>query len=69
MKKYAITDIEYDTDDENLTKEDLDLPKELVIEVSDEYETDDEIEEYVSDEISNITGFCHKGFSMDLIID
>ena len=58
MTKYLATDIQYDTDGEE-----IDLPKELEIEVPTEFETEDEIIDYISDEISNITGFCHMGFS------
>ena len=54
---YEITDIVYDTDGE-----DVDLPKVLSIEVSDDLD-DYEKDEFISDEISNITGYCHKGFS------
>lgn len=57
IRKYTVTNIKYDTDGE-----DIDLPTELEIEIPDDME-DDEIEEYISDEISNRTGFCHKGFS------
>lgn len=53
-KEYLVTDIIYDTDGEV-----LDLPKELKINVPD----DEDAVEYISDEISNITGFCHKGFA------
>lgn len=60
MAKYKVTDIKYDTDGEE-----IDLPKELEIEVP--FETEDEIIDYISDEISNITGFCHKGFSITKI--
>lgn len=56
-KIYIVTDIKYDTDGE-----DIDLPKVLQINVPDYVEPWD-VEEYVSDEISNITGFCHQGFS------
>ena len=54
-------DIKYDTDGEK-----VDLPKEL----SFSYEGDIEIEEledFVSDDISNKTGFCHQGFSYTII--
>jgi len=54
-KTYIVTDIKYDTDGEE-----LDLPKELTITVPADEE---DVEEYISDEISNITGFCHKGFT------
>ena len=53
---YIVSDIEYDTDGEQ-----IDLPNELNIstELTDGYD----IEGYISDEISRITGFCHKGFT------
>lgn len=56
--KYKVTDIKYDTDGE-----DVSLPTELYIEVPFDLEDGYEIEEYISDEISNQTGFCHKGFT------
>lgn len=54
--KYTVTNIDYDTDDKD------GLPKSLVIEVSDDLDMYD-AEQYISDEISNQTGFCHKGFT------
>ena len=54
---YLVTDIDYDKDGARVK-----LPKELSINVPDDLRTYDEIEQYISDEISNITGFCHKGF-------
>jgi hypothetical protein len=58
MRKYIVTNIEYDTDGRKVV-----LPKELTIEVPDDVQ-DDEIEEYIGDEISNQTGYCHCGFSL-----
>lgn len=55
--KYTVKNIKYDTDGE-----DIDLPTELEIEIPDYIEEDD-IDGYLSDEISNITGFCHYGFT------
>lgn len=52
--KYIVTDIKYDTDGQKVK-----LPKEMEIIVPD----DEDAVEYISDEISNITGFCHKGFA------
>jgi len=57
--KVSVTDIQYDTDGEE-----VDLPTTLNIEVPDDMDGED-VEEYISDEISNITGFCHTGFSTD----
>ena len=56
--KYTVSDIKYDTDGE-----DVSLPKELEIEVPEEIEDGYEIDEYISDKISDLTGFCHKGFT------
>ncbi len=56
-KTYTVTDIIYDTDGEH-----IDLPKTLEVHVP-EYVEPWDVEEYISDEISNITGFCHQGFS------
>jgi len=58
MKK-TVFNIEYDTDGEI-----LDLPTTLEIEVPKELTDDEEINEFLSDEISNITGFCHLGFEI-----
>lgn len=58
MSKYTVTDIQYDTDGQK-----VDLPHEITIEVPSELEYGEDIEQYISDEISNRTGFCHKGFS------
>jgi uncharacterized protein YdeI (YjbR/CyaY-like superfamily) len=57
---YEVSDIKYDTDGEE-----VDLPKTLTITVPDDIVDEVEMEEYISDEISNITGFCHKGFTTD----
>lgn len=58
-RKFLVTDIKYDTDGAKIK-----LPKTMTIilpdNVNDSYE---EIENYISDEISNRTGFCHYGFS------
>ena len=56
MKK-TVYNIEYDTDGEV-----VELPTELEIEVPDDLKDEVDIEEYLSDEISNVTGFCHLGF-------
>jgi hypothetical protein len=56
-KKIIVTDIEYDTDGLKVK-----LPKTLVIEIPDVLTDKEEIEEFISDEISNETGFCHLGF-------
>ena len=59
MRTIKVTDIKYDTDGEI-----IDLPETLEIELPDDLKTDEEISDFVSDEISNKTGFCHFGFSI-----
>lgn len=54
---YKAIDIEYDTDGEK-----IELPKTLDIEVEDNLSPDEKLE-YISDEISNRTGYCHFGFN------
>lgn len=59
-KTYIVTDIKYDTDGETID----DLPAKLEITVPDsELGCVDDIQEFISNEISNRTGFCHLGFS------
>ena len=57
-KLYTVTDIIYDTDGEEIN-----LPKTIDIIVP-AYVPKWDVEEYINDEISNITGFCHQGFSV-----
>ena len=56
--KFLVTDIKYDTDYID------DLPKEIIVDVPNDVHKE-LIDDYVSDQISNITGFCHFGFSME----
>jgi hypothetical protein len=58
-REFVVKDIKYDTDGEE-----IDLPKTLTITVPEEIENDD-VEQYLSDEISNQTGFCHYGFTIE----
>lgn len=53
---YRVSNIKYDSDSKN-------LPRELLINVK----YGEDVEETLSDEISNITGFCHFGFSYEAI--
>lgn len=55
--KYEVTNIKYDTDGEE-----VELPENLSIDVPEDITEPEEVEEYISDEISNQTGFCHLGF-------
>ena len=60
--KAIVTEIQYDTDGEN-----VDLPTKLDIEIPNDLTEIDDIDDFISDEISNITGFCHFGFEVKLI--
>ena len=60
--KAIVTEIKYDTDGEV-----IDLPIQFEIKIPDEIIDQEDIEDFVSDEISNITGFCHYGFEMEII--
>jgi hypothetical protein len=59
--KAIVTEIQYDTDGEVVT-----LPTQLEIDIPSDIEEDD-IDDFVSDEVSNITGYCHFGFDMKII--
>jgi len=58
-KTYIVTNIKYDTDGAKVK-----LPKTLTITVPEDISDPDEVVEYISDEISNETGYCHMGFSI-----
>ena len=60
--KAIVTNIEFDTDGEI-----VELPNQLEIEIPIDIVDKEEIDDFVSDEISNITGFCHYGFQLELI--
>ena len=57
--RYTITNIIWDTSEPFASS----LENEMVIDVPDNITEPDEIEEYISDEISDRSGFCHKGFA------
>jgi len=58
MKKTVFA-IQYDTDGES-----VDLPAEMEIEIPIDITEPDDVVDYLSDEISNRTGYCHFGFSI-----
>ena len=55
---YTVTDIEYDD------AKGVDLPETLEITVPSTVQGREDTEQYISDEISERTGYCHKGFSI-----
>lgn len=58
-----VTDIKWDTDGEE-----VDLPDEEQIDLDISNESDwDEIEEEISNYLSDTYGFCHDGFNYDVI--
>jgi hypothetical protein len=65
-----VSNIEWDIEDEGYDGEEkLDLPTEMVIAVpSNEIDLNDgmDVGDYVSDQITNRTGFCHKGFTTNM---
>ncbi len=58
--------INWDTDGEAVG-----LPSQLLIPIPDHVDTEevDEVEDYIADTITEDTGFCHKGFGYDIIVD
>jgi hypothetical protein len=60
--KYTATNIKWDSDGE-----DIDLPTELTIDIPNDVFVKmdgEEIDEFISDYITNEIGFCHMGFSL-----
>lgn len=60
--KVKVKNIQYDTDGIEVV-----LPSELLIKVPSEYTDLEDIEDFISDEISNITGYCHFGFDVEFL--
>ena len=58
MAKFIVTNIKYDTDGRSIK-----LPKTLTIVVPNDIDGSEAIEQYISDEISNQTGYCHFGYA------
>lgn len=61
MSLYRISNINYDTDGE-----DVDLPTEMEVRVPEDLEKD-AIQEFLSDYVSGETGYCHLGFSFEKV--
>lgn len=57
-----VKNIQYDTDGIE-----VELPSELLIKVPSEYTDVEDIDDFISDEISNITGYCHFGFEVEFL--
>ena len=69
--KVFVSSIKWDGEDvshiENSMK--LTVPMNVIASAANEAEKVELIEEYVADEISNISGFCHDGFDMKVLSD
>lgn len=59
MLKVRITNILYDTDGED----DIELPAEFVVTVEDNEDVEDQLSDYITEQ----TGFCHRGFLYEVI--
>ena len=58
-KNVSVSDIVWDTDGEKVDG----LPVLILVEIPASIKSRDEAEEYVSDKVSEVGGFCHEGFS------
>lgn len=58
--EYIVSDIIYDTEGE-----DVDLPKEIKIEVPDTCKTKSDRIDFIGNYITETTGFCHFGFTIN----
>lgn len=58
-KTVSVTDIVWDTDDEEVDG----LPEQVDVEIPASIKNRDEAEEYISDKLSEVSGFCHDGFT------
>lgn len=61
--QYIVHNIEYDIDEDN---PDIYLPERIVIDIPSN-EDEIQIDALLSDAISDITGYCHKGFSYEIL--
>ena len=59
--EYKVNNIQWDVDNEN---ENVDLPTELTVNVSDDITEPDYVLNYISDKITEMTDFCHFGFTI-----
>ena len=66
---FTVTDIDWDTDGEDASE--LNLPETLVVDVPMECVDNGsaEVEDYISDYLSDTYGFCHNGFSVEGLDD
>ena len=58
--EYTITNIDWDVD--HPAEYEL-LPDTMKVQVPEDVKEPEDIDEYISDKITEETGFCHKGFA------
>ena len=61
--KIKVTNIVYDTTDDEIAVEDLDLPSEMIVEVDGIID----IESEIADVISDTTGWCVSGYNYEVL--
>lgn len=66
MIKYAVSNIDYDLDDD-VELEELNLPTEFVFEVDEEYDDMNTVDTILVDMISDETGWCVASFEWERI--
>jgi len=67
--KVRVFNIKWDTDGEDIeirTEMELTVLRSCFDDVNEKDSVIDTIEEYIADEISNISGFCHDGFDYEI---
>ena len=58
-KTVSVTDIVWDTDGEKVDG----LPEQVSVKIPASIKNRDEAEEYISDKLCKVSGFCHDGFT------
>ena len=67
--KIKVTDIVYDTADDEIAVEDLDLPSEMILEVDGVIDIESEIadQQSIADAISDRTGWCVSSYNYEVL--
>ncbi len=65
-KSYKVYNIKWDCSSKETISR---LPKDIEIEVPNDFQEEPEISDWLSDRISDITGWCHFGFEYEPLID
>ena len=67
--KIKVTDIVYDTADDEIAVEDLDLPSEMILEVDGVIDIESEIadQQSIADAICDRTGWCVSSYNYEVL--